>query len=280
MEAHDRGLAYDLGTLLDRRRALKVLAGVGVLAVTGCGSDGGSQAAREPSTSNPSPPPTTAAPAAGGATAAGDCEPIPRETAGPFPADGSNGPDALTESGVVRRDITSSFGSASGTARGVPLTINLTILDDSKGCAALANAAVYLWQCDMDGRYSLYSSGVTNQNYLRGVQEAGGDGVLTFQSVFPGAYPGRWPHIHFEVYPSLTAATGAGSKLATSQIALPQDACQEVYGTDGYGASLRTLAGSSLTRDGVFRDDGGVRQLATVTGDVTSGLVANLAVPV
>ena len=30
---------------------------------------------------------------------------IPEETAGPFPGDGSNGPDVLTESGVVRKDI-------------------------------------------------------------------------------------------------------------------------------------------------------------------------------
>jgi protocatechuate 3,4-dioxygenase beta subunit len=45
------------------------------------------------------------------------------------------------------------------------------------------------------------------ENYLRGVQEADDDGVVTFHSIFPGCYSGRWPHIHYEVYESLDAAT-------------------------------------------------------------------------
>ncbi|MDQ4134048.1 MAG: 3,4-dioxygenase subunit beta [Actinomycetota bacterium] len=273
---HDEGLAFDLSTLLDRRRALKLLAGAGVLAVAGCASDGDPPARSSPSTAGG--PATTAAGSAAGAT--GDCETIPRETPGPFPGDGSNGPDVLSQSGIVRSDITSSFGSASGVADGVPLTVNLTVLDQSKACAARAGAAVYVWQCDREGRYSLYSEGATDQNYLRGVQVADANGVVTFRSIFPAAYPGRWPHIHFEVYPNLPAATGAGTKLATSQLALPGDVCEEVYASAGYGTSGRTLAQTSLTRDNVFRDDGGVRQLATVSGDLSSGLVANLSVPV
>ena len=53
---------------------------------------------------------------------------ISEETAGPYPGDGTNGPDVLTESGVVRQDITSSFGRATGTAQGVRLTVRLLIL--------------------------------------------------------------------------------------------------------------------------------------------------------
>ncbi len=37
---------------------------------------------------------------------------LPEETAGPYPGDGSNGANVLTESGIVRSDITSSFGSS------------------------------------------------------------------------------------------------------------------------------------------------------------------------
>jgi hypothetical protein len=33
------------------------------------------------------------------------CSVIPSETAGPYPGDGSNGPNALTQSGIVRADI-------------------------------------------------------------------------------------------------------------------------------------------------------------------------------
>ena len=63
----------------------------------------------------------------------------------------------LVESGIVRQDIRSSFGSYSGTAEGVPLTIDLTIVDAGSG-APMAGAAVYAWHCDRDGGYSLYST--------------------------------------------------------------------------------------------------------------------------
>jgi len=186
----------------------------------------------------------------------------------------------LTQSGIVRSDIRSSFATSSRVAQGVPLTINLTIVDTAKGCGAYAGAAVYLWHCDRDGAYSLYSPGVTGENYLRGVQAADSTGLVTFRSIFPGAYSGRWPHIHFEVYGDLAGATSARGKVATSQLALPQAICQAVYATDGYSASVGNLARTSLTSDMVFGDDGGVHQLATVTGSVASGLVANLSVPV
>ncbi len=132
----------------------------------------------------------------------------------------------LTESGIVRSDLTSSFGSASATAQGVPLTVSLTVLDVAAGGTPAEGAAVYLWHCDREGRYSLYDSAIAGENYLRGVQAADAEGALSFTTIWPGAYSGRWPHIHFEVYPSLAEATSAGSKLVTSQIALPEDACQ------------------------------------------------------
>ncbi len=260
---HDRGLAFDLSTLLDRRRVLGLFAGAGIATLVGCTTPSGS------TTTSPTDP------------AAGDsnCAEIPGETAGPFPGDGSNGPNVLTQSGIVRSDIRSSFGTASGVVTGVPLTINLTILDLSQGCSAYSGAAVYLWHCDIDGNYSMYSQPVADDNYLRGVQESGADGAVTFRSIFPGAYSGRWPHIHFEIYPSLAQATAAGSKMTTSQLAFPADVCQTVYASAGYGASAQNLAQSSLDTDNVFRD-GYSRQLAAVNGSVASGLVATLTVPV
>jgi protocatechuate 3,4-dioxygenase beta subunit len=205
---------------------------------------------------------------------------IPEETAGPYPGDGSNGVNVLTESGIVRSDLTKSFGTASGVAAGVPLTIKLKVLNVNDGTTeAFAGAAVYLWHCDRDGRYSLYSEGVTEENYLRGVQEADADGNVTFTSIFPAAYSGRWPHLHFEVYESLEAATTASSKLRTSQLALPEDVSTQVYATEGYEQSVRNLAETSLDSDMVF-SDGYSLQLAAVTGDVTSGYTATLSVPV
>jgi len=260
---HDRGLAFDLATILDRRRMLTLMAGAGLASLVGCASaSDGSAATRTSAAASPT-----------------SCSEIPEETAGPYPGDGSNGPNILSQSGIVRSDIRSSFGSAAGVATGVPLTINLSILDSANGCGALAGAAVYLWHCDIDGRYSMYSQGVTNENYLRGVQETDSAGAVTFKSIFPAAYSGRWPHIHFEVYPSLAKATASENKIATSQLALPAPVCETVYATDGYASSVRNLAQTSLDTDNVFRD-GYASQLATVTGDVSSGFFAKLAVPV
>jgi protocatechuate 3,4-dioxygenase beta subunit len=267
-DLYHRGLSFDVGTLLRRRRMLGMFAGAGLaLTVAGCGT------AEE--TAVPSAGASSAGASSAGASSAG--AEIPQETAGPYPGDGSNGPNVLNKTGIVRKDIRSSFGTASGTAKGVPLTIELTIQNLSGG--AYAGAAVYLWHCDIDGKYSLYSQGVTNQNYLRGVQEADASGKVTFTSVFPAAYSGRWPHIHFEVYPTLAKATSSGNKISTSQLALPEKVCATVYATSGYEQSVRNLANTSLSNDNVF-SDGWAQQLATVTGDVSAGYVASLVVPV
>jgi protocatechuate 3,4-dioxygenase beta subunit len=180
---------------------------------------------------------------------------------------------------VVRSDIRSSFGGASGTAQGIPLTVKLLVQRIAGGGAPYAGAAVYLWHCDREGRYSLYSMGVTDQNYLRGVQAADADGVAAFTTIFPGCYSGRWPHIHFEVYPSLASATDVANKIVTSQIALPKDACDTVYATTGYEASVGNLAGVSLQTDNVFSNDAGVHQIGTVSGNVRDGFVVTLPVP-
>lgn len=275
------------------RRRLLELGALGALSVVGiaaCGSDDGSSAANSSksagtsgsagSTSTTSP--ATSTTAAGTTATTTDCTVIPEETGGPYPGDGSNGPDVLSESGVVRSDITSSFGSSTAKASGVPAKIQFTVVNASAGCTPMKDAAVYVWHCDGEGRYSMYSNGVTNENFLRGVQSSNADGVVTFESLFPGCYSGRWPHIHFEVYPGVSSATSASGKIATSQIALPRDLCNSVYNANGslYPGSASNLAQVSLDTDMVFRDDGAVHEMATVTGDAASGYTLALRVPV
>lgn len=277
LEDHDRGLVFDLVTL-DRRRMLKLLGFGGVSAtlfsIAACGPTGTTGSASGTAAV------TALASAADASAATGEsCAIIPEETAGPFPGDGSNGPNVLSDSGVVRRDIRSSFGSSTTVAGGIPLTIQVTV-QESADCAPLAGAAVYVWHCDRDGNYSLYSDAVTNENYLRGVQAADDTGLVTFTSIFPACYSGRWPQIHFEVYPSLELATNEANKIATSQIALPKDACDAVYATDGYSESVNTMSQVSLRSDNVFGEDGGAQQLGTVSGDVSSGFTVALTVPV
>ena len=263
---------------LSRRRAITLLSGASLAAFVGCASSNKTSAASSSSSSTSAASGSSASSAAAGASTVAT-EAIPEETAGPFPGDGSNGPNVLTQDGVVRSDITKSFGSSSGTATGVPTTIELTITDVSKNGAPFAGAAVYAWHCDQEGRYSLYSQGVTNENYLRGVQEAGSDGLVSFTTIFPAAYSGRWPHAHFEVYPTLAEATKAGTPIATSQLALPEDVCNAVYATSGYEQSVRNMAQTSLSRDMVF-SDGADQETPTASGDVSSGITFRLTVPV
>jgi hypothetical protein len=124
---HDGGLEYDLKTLTrlaNRRGVLRWLAGTALLPLVGCGgssADGGSDA---------------------GVTT---CSTIPEETAGPYPGDGSNGANALALSGIVRSDIRSSIAGATGVADGVPLSVELTLVNSSSSCAALTGYAIHLW---------------------------------------------------------------------------------------------------------------------------------------
>jgi protocatechuate 3,4-dioxygenase beta subunit len=272
--------------VMGRRRALTLL-GAGVVALAGCGSSDDDTASA--TTAGDGPASTTGSSGSaessattggsGGTTTAGTCTEIPEETAGPFPGDGSNGPDVLAEDDVVREDIRSSIGRASGVADGVPLTIELLLVDAADGCTPLAGAAVYAWHCDREGNYSMYSDAASGENYLRGVQAADADGRLRFTSIFPGAYSGRWPHVHFEVFSDVDAATGGGTPIATSQLAFPPDACDAVYATEGYEQSVTNMASLSLESDGIFAD-GYAQQLAAMSGNPDDGFAAALTVAV
>jgi protocatechuate 3,4-dioxygenase beta subunit len=274
---HDHGLAHDLNTLLKRRRSLLWLAaGAAVAPLLACGGGGD-----DDGTSTTS---TTGGSSSTGSSGTSTCSVIPEETAGPYPGDGSNSNSSgvvnvLTLSGIVRSDIRTSIAGASGTAAGVPLTVTLTLVNTNSSCASLEGYAIYLWHCSREGLYSLYSSGVTNQNYLRGVQSTDSNGQVTFTTIFPACYAGRWPHIHFEVYPSLAKATVATNKIKTSQIAMPEAECDTVFATTGYSASVSNFSQVSLSTDGVF-SDGATLETPTISGSVSAGYAIALNVGV
>jgi protocatechuate 3,4-dioxygenase beta subunit len=268
---HDLGLAHDL-KVLSRRRMFHLAGAAGASALVAACAGGGST--RTDGTAAASTSTQSAADPASCVTAA------PAETAGPYPGDGSNGPNVLIESGVVRSDIRSSFGTYSGTADGVPVTIDLTLQDVTNNCAGGAGMAVYIWHCDRSGDYSLYSQAAANQNYLRGVQVADQNGRVSFTSIFPACYAGRWPHIHFEVFDSLEAAVAGENARLTSQIALPEQSCKAVFGYDaGYSASVQNMSQVTLSSDNVF-GDGWDAELASVTGDPASGMTIALTIGV
>ena len=282
MDHSHLSLADDLELMLatqsSRRRSLRwLLASAAAVPLASCGGGGSADAGTTASSS----------PAASGTTTTattGTCAVIPEETGGPYPGDGTNSngsgvANALALSGIVRSDIRTSVAPGSATAAGIVTTLKLQIVNTGASCASAAGAAVYLWHCDRDGNYSMYASGLTNENYLRGVQEADSTGTVTFTTIFPGCYSGRMPHVHFEVYPSLAKATSAANRVKTSQFTFPMTTLNEAYATTAYSASSRNLASMSYATDNVF-SDGTSLQMASVSGDPINGYVVTLTIGV
>lgn len=254
--AHDLGFAHDLPRMIGRRRLLALMGGIGVTAASGL--------------------PASAL----------ECIALPWETAGPYPADGSNVKDgqtvnALTQEGVIRQDIRTSFGAYSGTAEGTELTIELT-LQNAEDCAPLEGHAIYIWHCDVTGNYSLYD--LTEVNFLRGVGVSDAEGKVRFTTIFPGCHDGRWPHIHFEVFESASAAISGENSLLTAQIALPEDTSAYVYANDSrYSNGTRNLGRITIATDNVFRDNSEseiAQQTMALNGDLEDGLSGTVTIPI
>ncbi len=124
----------------------------------------------------------------------------------------------------------------------------------------------------------MYSAGATAENYLRGVQPTGSSGQATFQTIFPGCYAGRMPHMHFEVYRSTTTATSYSNKLKTSQLAFPNEVSSAIYNSDSrYSASIANFAKISFATDNIF-SDGYSLEMTSVSGDATNGYTATITV--
>jgi protocatechuate 3,4-dioxygenase beta subunit len=287
MDHSHHSLAEDLERMLaiqsSRRQSLRwLLVSAAAVPLASCGGSSGADTAASTVTSTSGS--TTGSTDTTTTTTTGTCSVIPEETGGPYPGDGTNSngsgvANALTLSGIVRGDIRTSVAPGSATAAGIPATLKLQIVNVGASCASAAGTAVYLWHCDRDGNYSMYASGLTNENYLRGVQEADSTGTVTFTTIFPGCYSGRMPHIHVEVYPSLAKATSASNRIKTSQMTFPMATLNEAYATTAYSASSRNLATMSYATDNVF-SDGTSLQIASVTGDPVNGYVVTLTIGV
>jgi len=254
--AHDLGFAHDLPRMVGRRRLLALMGGIGVVGL------------------------------AGGPAAALECVALPWETAGPYPADGSNVKDgqvvnALTQDGVIRADLRTSFGTLTPVADGLQLDVELTLVD-ADGCTPLEGYALYLWHCDTTGKYSLYD--LTDANYLRGVGVADAEGKVRFTTIVPGCYDGRWPHMHFEVFESVSAAVSGEASVLTAQIALPEADCAAVYAADArYSNGTTNLGRITIATDNVFSDNSAeeiAQQMLAMTGDPATGYAGAVTIAV
>ncbi len=170
----------------------------------------------------------------------------------------------INNSAFFRRDITEGKS-------GLPLTLTLTIVNVNSSCAAVSGANVEIWQCDAAGRYSEYSQpgyDGSGQTFLRGIQTTDANGQVTFTTFYPGWYAGRVTHIHVDVYRS-------GALVKTTQIAFPESISAAVYATGVYAAKGQNS--TTNASDNVF-SDGTTNELATLTGNTTSGYTATLTI--
>jgi len=119
--------------------------------------------------------------------AAAVCTMLPTQGAGPFPS----------KELLDRRDITEGYP-------GHPLRLGIRIVDQR--CQPIPGAGVDIWHTDATGDYSDYDDGGSGKDegagstFCRGYQTADADGILEFQTIYPGWYEGRAVHIHVMAY--------------------------------------------------------------------------------
>ena len=137
------------------------------------------------------------------------CILIPSETAGPFPLY-----SVYTNPNMVRSDVTEGLP-------GLPLYLELTVVNINVDCMPIENARVYIWHCDKDGNYSGYNAN-QGTTFMRGIQFTNASGVAGFTTIYPGWYPGRITHIHLQIYVSDVLAI-------TTQLAFDNTITESVY---------------------------------------------------
>jgi protocatechuate 3,4-dioxygenase beta subunit len=139
----------------------------------------------------------------------------PETTAGPF----------YLDPGLVRADITE--GSP-----GAPLRVVLQVVHAD--CRPIEGARVDVWHCDAAGNYSGFAGQGSDRprdtrgdTFLRGTQFADARGVVAYDTIWPGWYRGRTPHVHYRVF--LDERT-----LLTSQLFFPDGASEAVFRDTAY----------------------------------------------
>ncbi|ACE86099.1 intradiol ring-cleavage dioxygenase [Cellvibrio japonicus] len=252
-----------------RRKALGALglfglAGAAGLISCGGGSSGsnstGTSSATTSSSTTSSSATTSSIATSSSSSGSGSCVVIPTETIGPYPLS-----TLLDNSLILRENIAED-------KTGVPLQVKLKLVNVNNSCTPVS-AYVYIWHCDKDGNYSGYTTEV-GKTYCRGIQYTDTDGVASFTTVYPGWYAGRITHIHFQIFLTNYGSNAQSSKI--SQMAFPQDITRAVYNSTLYTKGQNTSV-TSFATDNVF-SDGVEYQLATVTGSVSDGYVAELEV--
>lgn len=98
---------------------------------------------------------------------------------------------------------------------------------------------------------------------------------MTFKTIVPSCYSGRWRRLHFEVFSSIADITDSTNTILTSQITIPQAVCDAVYALDDYAGSAENLAQLTLDTDNIF-SNGYDQQLITLNGSVDAGYTSEV----
>ncbi|MXX66917.1 MAG: intradiol ring-cleavage dioxygenase [Chloroflexi bacterium] len=175
------------------------------------------------------------------------CVLTPRATEGPFHFDTK----------LVRRDIIEDRA-------GIPLHMAVRVVAVDSNCEPLQGAFVDLWHADAAGAYSGYPGqpgglDTSGQTFLRGIQITDVDGIVRFDTIYPGWYPGRAVHIHFKVHYE-------NNSYLTSQFYFPDEISDRVFKRPPY--SDRPNRAIRNADDSVLRIDSAEGNLlASITED-------------
>jgi len=237
-----------VGQILGRREALKILGAAGAAVVAGCvpGSaqpTGISEAAYGAGVPEATvmPQPTTGASASASMPA---CVVRPELTEGPY----------FVDERLDRSDIRSDPGTGV-VEEGALLALTFRVSQVGDGsCTPLEGAWVDIWHCNALGVYSDVSDpgfDSSGQQFLRGYQVTDANGVAVFTTIYPGWYSGRTVHIHFKIRTGVgegeTSFYDFTSQLFFDEALSDQVHAQPPYASKGYRDTLNS-------RDNIYDD--------------------------
>ncbi|KAL0482214.1 catechol 1,2-dioxygenase [Acrasis kona] len=169
----------------------------------------------------------------------------------------------------VRGDITED-------KTGLPLILNLRVVDSTTCSAYAGNATVEIWHCDAAGVYSHYEAASKNQGtatdtktYLRGIQYTNSSAYVTFNTIFPGWYTSRDTHIHLKVHIN-------GKNVHTGQLFFNDTLEASIAKIAPYSSNTNQVTLQS--NDNVYKSGGSYGMLypSYISSTISSGLTASL----
>jgi protocatechuate 3,4-dioxygenase beta subunit len=193
------------------------------------------------------------------------CILAPEVTDGPYYVNGE----------LIRKDVKEG-------QQGIDLYLEVQYVDVTT-CQPVPELFVDVWNCNATGYYSGVESGQggLNTTFLRGIQETDDDGVVAFETIFPGHYDGRAIHTHLLTKSNVTVrenqTTQDGAVTHIGQLFWPEELRSEVEATSPYNENTQAITSNdddmwSIVQAENYYDP--FPQFIYVGNDITDGLFA------